>query len=253
MTDLDRDLQRLFAADARARVSRKVVIARRRQLPIAAFAAVGAALALAAIALLPLLGGPSERVGGPPVPHASPSQSPAASPSPSAESCPDPLRRQPGDPVVGGSKLPGSAALELRPVRVSGSEARWIVVFAVSAATDRGTPLDVAARATLRGPAGVVPILGYEAGPEEAHTSATTSALRILPCSTAVLVVRTAPVGSGEHTLTLDSVTAAGRTTAVPIFAPLTCTATGPTTQCVNARGTRTTPDPSPATPPRSP
>lgn len=253
MTDLDRDLQRLFAADARARVSREVVIARRRRLPIAAFLGVGAALALAAIALLPLLGGPSDRAGGPPLLEASPSGSAAASPSPSPPSCVDPLRRQPGDPVVGGSKLPGSAALELRPVRVSGSEARWTVVFAVGAATDRGTPLDIAARATLRGPAGIVPILGYEAGPDEAHTLATTSALRILPCSTAVLVVRTAPVGSGPHTLTLDSVTAAGRSTAVPIFAALTCVPGGTSTECVSTRGTRPTPVPSPATSPRSP
>lgn len=246
MTQLERDLERLFAADARARALHAVVVApRRRTIPFAAFGLAGTAVALAVVAAVMSAGVPSERVAAPPViVPISPS------PSPSPESCLDPLRRQPGDPVVGGSKLPGSGALELRPVQVSGSEARWIVLFAVGAGPAGGTTLDVAARATLRGPAGVVPILGYEAGPDEAHTSATTATLRILPCSSAVLVVRTAPVRSGDYTLTLDSVTTAGRTTAVPVFAPLTCAPAGSVTQeCVNTRGTRTTPVPGTASP----
>lgn len=254
MTQLERDLERLFGADSRARTVRSVVIAPRRrpQIPLAAFAAAGAALALAAIAVLPLLGGPSERVARPPIAEASPSRSPSASPSPSPEPCPDPLRRQPGDPVVGGAKIPGGAA-GIHSVQISAEDARWPVIFVVGGQPEGGSPLDVEPRATLRGPDGIVPIFGYEAGPDEAHTTPTTATLRILPCNSAVLVVRTAAVRSGEYTLTIESVTTAGSRVAVPIFAPLTCTATGSTTQCQNTRGTRTTPVPSPTISPGAP
>lgn len=254
MTQLERDLERLFTADSRARLVTGVVVAPRRhqQIPLALFAAAGAALALAAIAVLPLVGGPSERVAAPPSVQASPSQSASVSPSPSPDPCPDPLRRQPGDPVVGGAKLPRGAA-GIHSVQVTSGEARWPVIFAVGAQPQGGGPLDIEPRVTLRGPGGQVPILGYEAGPDEAHTTPTTATLRILPCAAAVLLVRTAPVGSGEYTLTIESVTSAGASTAVPIFAPLTCTTTGSTTQCVNTRGTRPTSVPSPTTPPRSP
>lgn len=243
MTELDRDLERLFAADARARAVRAVVVRPRRPgVPLAAFAAAGIASALAVVAVLSMVGGPSERVATPPV--VAPG---TPSPSPSPEACMDPLRRQPGDPVVGGSKLPGAAALELRPVRVAGGETRWPVLFAVGSERGGGAPLDIAPLATLRGPDGAVPILGYETGPDEAHTVGTSATLRILPCDAAVLVVRTAPIRSGEYTLTIESVTVGGRTTAVPVFAPLTCTPAGAGTQeCVNARGTRSTPIPSP-------
>lgn len=241
MTQLERDLERLFAADARARSIRTVVIAkRRRATPFAALALAGIAVAFAAVVATSLMAGPSERVAQPPA-IAPLVPSPSASPA----TCADPLRREPDDPVVGGSKLSGGAALELRRVRVSAGETRWTVLLAVGPERDGAVPLDVAPRATLRGPDGVVPVLGYEAGPDETSTSPTTSPLRILPCSAVVLVVRTAPVGSGDHTLTLESVASAGRATAVPVFAPLTCTNTGPGAQeCVNARGTRTTPGP---------
>lgn len=247
MTDLERDLERLFAADARARTVRAVVLApRRRDTPFAVFA-LGAATILVAIAVL-AFAGPSERAAAPNLVPVSPtpsSSSPSASPSRSPEACMDPLRRQPGDPVVGGSKIPGGAAA-IHSVQVSAGGARWPVIFAVGAQPEGGKPLDVAPRATLRGPDGIVPILGYEAGPDEAHTTPTTATLRILPCDSAVLLVRTAVVRSGEYTLTIESVTTAGSSIAVPIFAPLTCTTTGSTTQCVNTRGTRATPVPSP-------
>jgi len=240
MTQLERELERLFAVDARARSIRRVEVALRpRRLPFAALAVGGSVAALAIVVLLTLAGDRSERPAAPPsVPSASPR------PSPSTATCMDPLQRQPGDPVVGGSKLDGGAALEIRIVRVSASEARWSVIFAVG---EGGAVLDVAPRAMLRGPDGAVPVLGFEAGPDEASTSATTATLRILPCSSAVLVVRSAPVSSGEHTLTLESVTAGGRSSAVPVFAPLTCAPDGFAAQeCVNTRGTRA-PVPSPS------
>lgn len=243
MTELERDLERLFAADARARSLRAVAVApRRRGVPFTALAAAGLVAALAFVAVLSFVGGPTERVAAPPaLAPASPT------PSPSPESCMDPLRLQPGEPIVGGSKLPGGAASEIRRVPVSGTEARWAILFVVGLQRDGGVALDVAPRATLRGPDGAVQIVGYEAGPDEAHTTATTATLRILPCNSAVLVVRTAAVRSGEYTLTLESVTSAGRTIAVPILAPLTCAPAGSGTQeCVNTRGTRTTPVPSP-------
>lgn len=241
MTQLDRDLERLFAADVRARAIHRIDVApRAHRAPFALFALGAAAAALAIVAVLTVAVDPSERPAAPPA-------APSVSPSPSAtpEACMDPLRRQPGEPVVGGSKLAGGAALEIRIVRVSASEARWTIAFAVGEA---GSVLDAAARASIRGPAGGVPVLGYEAGPDETSTTATTTTLRVLPCSAAVLIVRSAPVSSGEHTLTLGSVTAGGRTVTVPVFAPLTCAPSGFAAQeCVNTRGTRATPVPNPS------
>jgi hypothetical protein len=246
MTQLERDLERLFAADARARSVQSIALAPRpRVLPFTALALGASAAALAIVAVLTATGDRSERPAAPPsVPSASPS--PSASPA----GCIDPLRRQPGDPVVGGSKLAGAAAAGIHQVRVAGGEARWPVILVVGPGSDGGAPVDVAARATLRGPDGPVAVIGYEAGPDEAHTSATTAMLRILPCDSAVLLVRTAAVRSGEYTLTLEAVASGGRTSAVPIFAPLTCTRAGDAQECVNTRGTRATPVPSP---PRAP
>src|SRR5688572_8713753 len=241
MTRLERDLQGLFTADARARTIQRIDIARRpSRVP---FAAVVFGVSAAVLAIVAVLTIADERSGRPASPPAVPPASP--SPSPSLEACLDPLRRQPGEPVVGGSKLAGGGALEIRVVRVPGPEARWIVIFAVG---EGGSVLDIAPRATLRGPDGPVAVLSYEAGPDEEHTTPTTADLRVLPCSSAVLIVRSAPIRSGEHTLTLESVTAAGRSTAVPVFAPLTCAPAGAGGQeCVNTRGTRATPLPSPS------
>ena len=211
-----------------------------RRAPFAAFALGAAAVALAIVAVLTVAADRSERPASPP---AAPSAPP--SPSPSPEACMDPLRHQPGQPVVGGSKLAGGAALEIRIVRMSASEARWTILFAVG---EGGSVLDVAPRATIRGPEGAVAVHGYEAGPDETSAIATTTTLRVLPCASAVLVVRSAPVRTGEHTLTLESVTTQGRSTAVPVFAPLTCApASGATQECVNTRGTRVAPVPSPS------
>ena len=147
MTRLDRDLERLFAADASARVVRAVAVAPRRSAPpLLTFALAGGAVALAIVAALSLLD-PSARVASPPL---IPLSTPSASPTP--DPCADPLRRQQVDPVVGGSKLPGAAAAGIHAVRVAGGEARWPVVFAVGPPPEGGGPLDVAPRASTRSP-----------------------------------------------------------------------------------------------------
>lgn len=240
MADLERDLERLFATDARARTVRSITVTPARGPSLLTFAIAGALAGLLMFAAFAALRGPSGRVASPPVlASAPPSVTPSATASPS---CMDPLRKDPGQSIVGGAKLPGGAALEIARVTTSTSEARWPVLFVVG---EGGSALDVAPRATLRGPDGVVPVLGYEAGPDELHTTPTTAALRVLPCQAAMLLVRTAAVRSGEFTLTLESVTSSGATTAVPIFAPLTCATTpAGAVECTNTRGTRSTPVP---------
>ena len=240
MAELERDLERLFAVDARARTVRSIAVGRARAPSLLAFAIAGAVVGLLIFAAFAALRDPASRVASPPVvASATPSVTPSATASPA---CMDPLRKDPGQPIVGGAKLPGGAALEIARVTTSASEARWPVLLVVG---EGGSPLDVAPRATLRGPDGVVAVVGYEAGPDEEHTTPTTAAVRILPCQATVLLVRTGAVRSGEYTLTLESVTSSGATIAVPVFAPLTCAAT-PTgaVECTNTRGTRPTPVP---------
>lgn len=245
MSELDRRLEELFAADARARRVRTVRVAAPARPPFALALAAGAAIVLLLALALPALLGQRGGVAEPPLP--APSGSPAPSPTPTQ--CIDDTAVQ---TAIGGAKIGRHSAAMIDRVSVTQDQTQWHVRFFVGPGQS-GAPgsLTVPLSVTITGPGGDVAVLGYASGSPKGPFTPATGRLTIQPCRAVVLRITSAQIDAGladaRYTLTFpDLGLPEGGELTLPLQTqPLTCAAgTGGETECDNTRGTRATAPP---------
>ncbi len=240
MSELDRRLEDLFAADARARRVRSVTVGAPSRPPFAFALAAGAAIVLLLALALPTLLADRGGVAEPPAPV--PSGSPT--PAPTATPCIDETAVQTG---IGGAKMGRYSGSSIDRVTVDAEAAQWYVRFFVGPGADvTPGPLTIPLEATLVGPSGDVPILGYAAGQPEGPFTPVSERITVQPCRAVVLRITTAQISDGEYALDLPGVQLPeGGEMTVPYRIRLVCaTGTGGETECDNPAGTRATPAP---------
>jgi hypothetical protein len=238
MSELDRRLEDLFAADARARRVRSVAVAAPSRPPFALGLAAAAAIVLLLALALPALLGDGGGVAEPPVPSGT------HTPAPTATHCIDETAVQTS---IGGAKMGRYSGSSVDRVTVDGEATQWYVRFFVGAGADGAPgPLTIPLEATLAGPSGDVPVLGYAAGQPEGPFTPVSGRITVQPCRAVVLRITTARIGDGEYTLTLPRVQLPeGGEIDVAYRTRLVCTTgTSGATECDNPAGTRATPPP---------
>lgn len=197
---------------------------RGRAVPVTlAVLAMLALLVVVGVSLLP----PTGTTTASPSPTATPTATVSPRPSPTATAAPTPAptpaaacRNEylPGEtPIVPPRKSGRFAEVALDAVKVGrgtfGNTTRWLV----RAFDPSGSPgsFELPLRAAVRTAAGAdVNVVGYEAGPPNAGSERVSETVIIHPCDPAaipgspqrgkvVLIVHTAPIASGQYTLTL--------------------------------------------------
>lgn len=255
MSELDRRLEDLFAADARARRVRSVTVGAPARPPLVlAFAAAAAVVLLLALAL-PALLGQRGGVADPPLP--APSGSPMPSPTPSP--CIDDTAVQ---TAIGGAKMGRHSSLMIDRVAGAQGAILWDVRFFVGPGEGGAAPgpVTVPLRVAIAGPEGDVAVHGYGAGQPGGTVEPVSDRLTVQPCRAVILRITTDPITDGVYTLTFPDLglpEGGEETLSVPTQ-PLVCVAaTDGATECDNPRGTRASPAPptvrpTPATSPRA-